>query len=522
MNKRSKHIIQKQVLELTTSGSQKSFVWDRNAEELIRTVLNPAIEQCFDEYDAPDQDLIIERIEIDLGSFSRGGMTGELKKRLIDKMSRQLRDCSIDSAFDYQTKKNGADYPLYEFGEKQKAGIASIKLSRHSALFKALLEFLQFGKFPWWFTNTFKTINLIDQFTQEWLDLTNQKQQAEFKELLATTQVAMIRMVNHFTPDWISNCYKILRWKGEESLTHWTLLSATLNSFPELQFLFHQNFWICWRQAVSANRDYPDMQLILSQIFKQNPQSATSFAKKLQVICKEHNTQAGFNFYERSIQKFLSITTNNLSAKNKIDAKTIIEADQEEKINELSKIQDEIYKAKKEKQDQMMEEEGLFLSCAGIVLLHPFLSELFTSTGLWSAGKWKYEGGPLRAIQLLSYLSYGNTQEPEFELAFHKIMAGVDIETALPAALPLTSEEQTTCDELLEAVIKHWQALKNTSAAGLQQAYLQRMGKIILSDKGYGLHIERLAQDVLLAKLPWGFSTIKLPWMDRMMHVTWI
>jgi hypothetical protein len=48
------------------------------------------------------------------------------------------------------------------------------------------------------------------------------------------------------------------------------------------------------------------------------------------------------------------------------------------------------------------------------------------------------------------------------------------------------------------------------------------MGKLVLSEKGYVLHVERLAQDVLLAKLPWGFSTIKLPWMDRMMHVTWI
>lgn len=521
MSKESKHIIQKQVLELIASHSKKSFEWDRNAEELIRTVLNPAIEQCFDECDAPGQHLIIDKIEIDLGSFSSVGMAEELKNRLIDKMSRQLRDFSTNSAFDYQTEKNRADYPVYEFGEKQKAGKASMKLSNQSALFKALLEFFQSGKFPWWFTESNKTINTADQFTQEWLHSINLVQQSELKELLVSTKAAMIRMVNHFTPDWISNCYKILGWKGEESLKHWTLLSATLNSFPELQFLFHQNFWICWREAVSANRDYPDMQLILFQIFKQSPQSTPSFAKKLQVICKEHSTQPGFNFYDRSILNFLSDTHESLKAANNTATKPINESTHDNIKNEPNKLHDEIHKIQKKKEDHG-EEEGLFISCAGIILLHPFLSELFTSTRLWSAGKWEYEDAPLRAIQLLSYLSYGNAHEAEFELIFHKIMVGVEIETALPAALPLTSEEQTTCNELLEAVIKHWQALKNTSAAGLQQAYLQRMGKIVVSDKGYVLHVERLAQDVLLAKLPWGFSTIKLPWMERMMHVTWI
>jgi hypothetical protein len=522
MSKVSKHIIQKQVLELTASGSKKSFEWDSHAEELIRTVLNPAIEECFDAFDAPGQHLIIERIEIDLGNFPPSGMAAELKKRLIDKMSRQLRDFSFDSTLDYQTKKNSADNPVYEFGKKQKTGNASMKLSKQSALFKALLEFFQTGKFPWWFSDKNRTIDLIDQFTQEWLYATNEEQHIELKELLVTSKAAMIRMVNHFTPEWISNCYKILGWKGEEGLKHWTLLSVIFKSFPELQFLFHQHFWIYWKEAVGANRDYPDMHMILFQIFKQSPQSALSFAKKLQVICKKHSAQPGFNFYEISVQKFLSVATGNLSAENKIDGKTVIAINQEDKVNELSKMRDEVYKAQKEKQHHEIEEEGLYLSCAGIVLLHPFLSELFTSTGLWSGGEWKFEGAPLRAIRLLSYLSYGNTQEPEFELALHKIIVGVPMETALPAAVPLTSEEQTTCDELLGAVIKHWQALKNTSAAGLQQAYLQRMGKLVLSEKGYVLHVERLAQDVLLAKLPWGFSTIKLPWMDRMMHVTWI
>jgi hypothetical protein len=286
MNNGSKHIIQKQVLELSAPGSKKSFEWDRHAEELIRTVLNPAIEECFDACDTPGHHLIIDKIEIDLGNFPPGGMAAELKKRLIDKMSRQLRDFSFDSTFDYQTKKNRADNPVYEFGEKQKAGKASMKLSKQSALFKALLEFFQSGKLPWWFSDTNRTSDSIEQFTLEWLYSTNQEQQIELKQLFVTTEAAMIRMVNHFTPEWISNCYKILDWKGEEGLKHWTLLSDILKSFPELQFLFHQYFWMYWKEAVSANRDYPDMHQIFFQIFKQSPQSTLSFAKKIQVICK--------------------------------------------------------------------------------------------------------------------------------------------------------------------------------------------------------------------------------------------
>jgi len=73
----------------------------------------------------------------------------------------------------------------------------------------------------------------------------------------------------------------------------------------------------------------------------------------------------------------------------------------------------------------------------------------------------------------------------------------------------------------LIAVINHWEVLKNTSADGLREAFLQRRGKLSRVDGGWLMQVEQRAIDVLLNKLPWGISIIKLPWMNEMLFVEW-
>jgi hypothetical protein len=74
---------------------------------------------------------------------------------------------------------------------------------------------------------------------------------------------------------------------------------------------------------------------------------------------------------------------------------------------------------------------------------------------------------------------------------------------------------------LLRGMIDNWKALGNTSVAGLREAFLQRQGRLQLRDDAWHLRVESKTYDMLLDQLPWGFSTIKYPWMERVVYVEW-
>ncbi|MEM9214098.1 MAG: contractile injection system tape measure protein [Cyanobacteria bacterium P01_F01_bin.150] len=40
-------------------------------------------------------------------------------------------------------------------------------------------------------------------------------------------------------------------------------------------------------------------------------------------------------------------------------------------------------------------------------------------------------------------------------------------------------------------------------------------------EQNWTLRVEQMAIDVLLTRLPWGVSMVKLPWMDGLLTVEW-
>lgn len=76
---------------------------------------------------------------------------------------------------------------------------------------------------------------------------------------------------------------------------------------------------------------------------------------------------------------------------------------------------------------------------------------------------------------------------------------------------------------LLEAVVRNWPVLKNTSADGLREAFLQRPGQLLWQEaqERWLVRVERRAHDLLLEQLPWTISMVKLGWMEEMVVVEW-
>jgi len=160
---------------------------------------------------------------------------------------------------------------------------------------------------------------------------------------------------------------------------------------------------------------------------------------------------------------------------------------------------------------------------AGLLLLHPFLTQFFEHTGILAdQGKDISFFNLPRAAALLHFLATGNFEVYEFELGFIKLLLGMDPEQSLPVSEGLISQQDDVESEaLLQSVINHWSVLKNTSIDGLRASFLQRSALLNETDEGWMVQMETAPFDMLINQLPWSFTIIKLPWMKKPIYTEW-
>jgi hypothetical protein len=167
------------------------------------------------------------------------------------------------------------------------------------------------------------------------------------------------------------------------------------------------------------------------------------------------------------------------------------------------------------------EDVAIYLEGAGAILLHPFLESLFRERELLVEGGFRDAAARNRAVQLLGLLTFGSASVPEYELVLAKVLCGVALEEPIEP-VQLEDDDLAACEALLRAVLEHWNALRSSSPEWLRVQFLLREGKLELVDSGYLLTVERRAQDVLLARLPWGCGVVRLPWLTDRIFVRWL
>lgn len=163
---------------------------------------------------------------------------------------------------------------------------------------------------------------------------------------------------------------------------------------------------------------------------------------------------------------------------------------------------------------------GICLPGVGVLLLHPFLTELFSSQKLLRGNEFLDRMSQQQALQMLRYLSFGESKVTEYDLYFSKLLCSMAWSDALLLE-NLSESHKIACDELLSALMKHWVALRSSSADWLRTQFFWRTGNLLEQDEYWILGIDSQAQDILLTKLPWGITTIRLPWMKKLLHVNW-
>jgi hypothetical protein len=524
MDRAETHIIQRQVFDLSTSSSKEGFECQRRVSGYLQHIINPQLEVCFNQLQLGNRHLVIDKLEIDLGTFTIESFEKEAAARLAELLSSQLRSYMEAArqgkkATHHHTHKDTADSEVFSNSSE-----AVVHLIQDAKAFQMVLQyFLLHGRFPWWYTTEKQTSIPDEQFDILHITTLQSAEKGTFREILRTSQAARIRLVNHFSAGWLAKFLQSIDMAGAAAERQWIRLLPAIRAFSATLPLFHQNFWMAWIEAACNNIQTINITLLIEKTAGGYNDTAIAAAKVIHTICKENSHQGVWAGYAEVIEKYLRhkmpYDAFRKQLLNEVGPVALEFSAKEEALNTHTTTEQT---AQEKATTGFGEEDALFVPAAGLVILHPFLTELFTSTGLWQNKQWQTEDSVYKAIQMLSQLVYGETRLPEYQLPFFKILTGLDPDAPLPAQPPLTIEETQTCTELLQAVIAHWTALRNTSPAALQEGFLQRQGKLIKNEKGYHLTVERLAQDVLLSRLPWGYSMIKLPWMESMLHVTWI
>ncbi len=166
-------------------------------------------------------------------------------------------------------------------------------------------------------------------------------------------------------------------------------------------------------------------------------------------------------------------------------------------------------------------ETAIIIANAGIVLLQPFIPQLFSVLKITDAERKIIIDQP-KACRLLSFLA-GDVEEEETLYPLYKILCGLRPDEFIPLQTTnLTEPEQEECTVLLQQVIKHWSALKATSTSTLQQTFFQRTGKLSKNENQWLLQVEQKTEDVLLQFLPWSYSVIRYPWMPQPLFTEWM
>jgi hypothetical protein len=169
--------------------------------------------------------------------------------------------------------------------------------------------------------------------------------------------------------------------------------------------------------------------------------------------------------------------------------------------------------------EDMLEE--VVVQNAGMVIAAPYLPKLWNMLDLVETEIFKNNQAAERAVHLLQFMTAKRIESPEYELILNKILCGVKSSEPITGRIDITEKEQKAVEGLIQGMITNWKGIGRTSIEGFRESFLQRRGRLRLKDDAWHLKVKQRAFDMLLDSIPWGFATIKHPWMERVVYVKW-
>ena len=258
------------------------------------------------------------------------------------------------------------------------------------------------------------------------------------------------------------------------------------------------------KSGLILNEKYFIQQYVVSLIKKLNITDRQEFLS----LIKHHLSLNSLS----SDHELLQMLINTLSPENN----DISVFDEDVSNTEINKS---AYKNKQEDADIILDD--IYIHNAGIVLAAVYLPRLFDMLGLLDKTQFKDRESAEKGIYALQFLVNEKTTNPEHHLVLNKLLCGVKTGRPIKRSVKFSDEDKEHLESLLYGIIEHWKSLGKTSISGLRESFLKRNGRLQLIKDAWHLSVEPKSFDILLDNIPWSYSTIKLPWMDRVIYVTW-
>lgn len=471
-------------MEVNTPDLETAHSIRNNIDAFLKDELFPRIETLFDEYEFQGETIRLDELTLDLS------VRNELDfSNLPIEIYRQIKE-KIDRQIPFQTEPKGDPA---ENIEVEKQNIRRISATQN--LGTIFLFFLENGNLPWYGKE--EQINSITQ-PETWEKALDDR--AFFRKLdqmLGTSETAADRFVIQFPDELIAAYLRRKNLRIHAETTAILKISQNLDTNGRRIFL---------KLLIRlAHDDFPGVSEIVDRLIF----GVMMEEKRLSGITKIPGIEELKNLFQRILPE----TALQDSVLEKIDL--LIEG--------KPVIPNEVYQLQETKPEPFLDEEDnpIWVQNAGLILLHPFLKQFFTTTGIvGKQGILTPENFDL-AVHSLHFLATGDEDVFEGNLIMEKFLCGMPLKTPIQKQSLLTEQIRNEAHDLLREVVRNWPALKNTSPDGLRQMFIQRDGKLIQEDSKYKLIVERKAQDVLLERINWNIAVIKLPWIEKILFTEW-
>jgi hypothetical protein len=465
------HVIKTQILAVQIQQQEGAFTIQQQIRDLFYHVILPVLEKAFDEICPVDEVIRLDRFEIDLGMVTINDLEGlDLTEVLKKKIQEQISEITL---LPHKTSKPTRPLRL--------------------TVVEQWIFYMQRGYLPW----NLKNLN------PEWYHQVLEAFACE------SASIAMLRK----------------------------LVSTDARAVKRIVFLHTQSFMVHLTEALTSEKqsDLDQAIVIIGKILadsdKQNEtiQFQRSAWQEILRIASHETSLKSSEIIQRVLPWQLKIPELLLLKENRHHAPDLVDLILKVRASEetppvLDRRAKSVHSAIAEAPIQnknLFPDEGLFVQNAGLVLLHPFLFNLFKYLGLLEEKDFKSNSHRQRALVVLHFLSTGSSTYEEHELVVAKLFCNHPLEDPVDPDIKLSNDEQVECIELLKEVIARWSILKNTSPDTLRANFLQRNGKLYTRLDEPHLLMESNMLDVLLDHLPWGIGIVKLPWMNQLLKVEW-
>lgn len=524
------HIIHKVVIEVSVNNRKKAYEIKDNISSFLTMDVFPKLEKHFNKAQAKLQahTLQISRLSLDINQTGTD-LNAELESNIITALREELSEKIIEGA--KQVPNTGNDNGM---NTDEQAEISL--LGEEEKLMLSFIHFIEKGYMPWW-NSSEKTISIFEP--DSFKKIVSAKAFTSKMMFCMQNPKVRERIINQLTDNQIEEiCRIIIQTKGLAIV----LKNPIIKKILQQSLTDRKAIWSLILNVLIQSFDHSD-DILQSYTIQQSVKTIPLLKAAENEVAEEQIWQAitaVFPFIKETA-RFVTLRNQNdtdtdktagINKKNSPDViqKTIRKgAETGTKPGTASKFESEAKAASKNEiefgdnlQDEPLTDDevnGYQVENAGLVIIQPFMYNLFKHCSLVDPVTNQLTD-PETAVHLLHYIATGKTNQPESGMLFEKFLCNIPFNQSINRHIKLSRKQKSEAAKVIKAVQQNWSAMKTSSVGLLQHEFFQRPGKLVLADN-QTLTIERKTQDILLDKLSWGISMIKLPWHNQFIFVNW-